>query len=593
MMPQNGEIYTYRAGRKIALTKEPDQFVVRALPGEIQREIGIPDATQVSASSSRVVTDREELEPLMTQARHLAPTHHVYRVADTQKEFLVTDRIIVSFHEPLPSEEVGAFAGRYGLFVLESYSDRDYLFQLTDQTGMNPVKLVVKLTEQEPLVASAEHDLNYVMNKYQELVPSDPSYLKQWHLHSRSGEPAFDPRATSRCEEAWQLLGHHGSPDIVVGVTDDGCRLDHPDFDSPDKFAGWGYFRGPRLYTNKDVDADPASMYEAGSDHGTSCAGVIGAEADALLTVGAAPGCRLLPIKWESSGPSLFISDSKLLRALNYVQDKVDILSNSWGGVPVTLWPEVVIRRIRELALTGGRRGRGILFLWAAGNENCPIHHTADQDVPYTSGVSFRPDGSLVWVGVEKTRVFSNNLVGIPGVMHVAALASTAQRSHYSNYGTGISVCAPTNNVHEYYRVPVQGLGITTTEGQGVTDRFGGTSSATPLAAGIAALVLSANPALSALELASLLKRTASKELNLEGYPKTPPASFDPDPSWDVSPIAPFDKGDFQDIGDPDGTWSPWFGHGKTDARAAVEEALKIRESVPGSGGLDEERLRA
>src|SRR5262249_25297665 len=30
----------------------------------------------------------------------------------------------------------------------------------------------------------------------------------------------------------------------------------------------------------------------------------------------------------------------------------------------------------------------------------------------------------------------------------------------------------------------------------------------------------------------------------------------------------------FQNINEPDGTWSPWFGHGKVDAAAAVTEAL-------------------
>ena len=42
-----------------------------------------------------------------------------------------------------------------------------------------------------------------------------------------------------------------------------------------------------------------------------------------------------------------------------------------------------------------------------------------------------------------------------------AALASTAQRSHYSNYGPSISLCAPTSNSHTYARVSVKGLGIT------------------------------------------------------------------------------------------------------------------------------------
>jgi subtilisin-like proprotein convertase family protein len=93
--------------------------------------------------------------------------------------------------------------------------------------------------------------------------------------------------------------------------------------------------------------------------------------------------------------------------------------------------------------------------------------------------------------------------------------------------------------------------------------------------AGIAALVISANPQLSALEVAATLQRSASKDLDLTGYPRTPPASYDQNPTWDVSPIAPFGQGDFGDIGSSDGTWSPWFGHGKVDALEAVRAALE------------------
>ena len=56
-----------------------------------------------------------------------------------------------------------------------------------------------------------------------------------------------------------------------------------------------------------------------------------------------------------------------------------------------------------------------------------------------------------------RTRRFVNNMVDVPGLMHVAALASTAQRSHYSNYGTGIEICAPSSNSHAYFRMQVAG----------------------------------------------------------------------------------------------------------------------------------------
>lgn len=579
-MSHSAETYTYRAGKKVKLKKEPDQFVVRALPEQVGDALNVTDAEQMSSQSSRVTVRTTELEEMMSRARHLAPTHHAYQVAATSEPFLITDRIFVTFHDPLPAEQVAEFAGRYGLIQLEQYSERDYLFQLTDQTGMNPVKLVVKLIEDEPLVEMADHDLNYRATTSQEFTtPADPSYPQQWHLHTHLAHADFDARSSTRCEEAWQILGGLGSAEVVVGVTDDGCKLDHSDFDSPGKFAAWGYFRGRQLITHADIEADPQQMYKSGANHGTSCAGVIAGEVDAALTVGAAPGCRLLPIQWESQGPSLFISDSKLLTALDFMADKVDVISNSWGVVPTNVRIAILVNRITSLAQTGGRRGRGIVFLWAAGNENCPINYTASVQVPYTNGIRQRLDGSLAWIGVETTDAFANNLADVPGVMHVAALASTAQRSHYSNYGPGVTLCAPSSNVHTYHRMAVRGLGITTTTGSGggVTGFFGGTSSATPLVAGIAALVISANPELPALEVISVLKRTASKALNMDGYARTPSASFDPDTSWDVSPVAPFDAGDFQASGDPDGTWSPWFGHGRVDAPAAVTEAIRLR----------------
>ena len=407
---------------------------------------------------------------------------------------------------------------------------------------MNPVKLVVKLTEDEPLVTRADHDLNVQAQKYALEIPDDPQYLLQWHLHQRLENSPVDPRSSSRCEEAWQLLDSFGDNDVVVGVTDDGCKLDHPDFDGDDKFAGWGYLRGTRLVNDRDVDAEPAEMYKPGANHGTSCAGVIAGEADGVLTVGAAPGCRLFPVQWESQGPSLFISDSKFLTVLNYLADRVDVISNSWGVTPVSEWVPLVTDKIAELAEVGGRRGSGIVFLFAAGNENCPINYESDVDIPYTPGWS---PSFTEWVGVRTARTFRNNLVGIPGVMHVAALASNAQRSHYSNYGPGIMLTAPTSNSHSYFRMQVPGLGITTTTGDDseYTQRFGGTSSATPLVAGIAALVISANPALSGYQVADLLRETASKDLNLAGYERTPPANYDSDTSWDVSPVPPFDQG--------------------------------------------------
>jgi len=573
-MSKSNKVYTYRGGKKIDLEKSPDQMVVRALPEDLDDD-RIIKSEQVSSASTRLTISSDQLESAMVRSRERAPTHHAYYEVESGNELLTSDRVIVTFYDELSDQQIDEFAARYALVIKEKYSSRDYLFQLTNHTGTNPVKLVVRLTEDDALVEYAELDLNQRMHVYNVATPIDPEYIQQWHLHTNFNDSDYDPRSSSLCEDAWNLLGHYGNEEVVVAVTDDGCKLDHVDFDSDTKFSDWGYLRGSRLIKSSDIDADADEMYLPGANHGTSCCGVIGGEVDARLTVGAAPGCQLLPIQWQSSGPSLFISDSKLLTVLNFIADKADVMSNSWGGVPTSLWSLQVINRIKDLAENGGRRGKGIVFLWAAGNENCLINHTADQDVPYDHGVE-EQGGSLIWVGVNTARRFRNNLVGIPGLMHIAALASTAKRSHYSNYGPGISLCAPTSNSHAYYRMIVKGLGVTTTTGSagGVTESFGGTSSATPLVAGISALTISANANLTALEVVEILKQTAAKDLNLDGYPRTAPASFDNNTSWDVSPIAPFNNGEFIDNGDAEGSWSPWFGHGRVNAEAAVAEAL-------------------
>ena len=586
-MSESNKTYTYRAGKKIELEKSSDQIVVRALPEQVD-DAAVVSSEQVSSASTRINVSNENLEALMDRSRVIAPTHHAYYDSETGSEFLVTDRIFITFAGTPTDQQIDEFSGKYGLVKKATYSDKDYLFQLTNHTGMNPLKLVVKLMEEEPLVEMADHDLNQRMSKYQFTVPIDPEYPKQWHLHTALNHPEYDPRSCSQCENSWGLLDNFGSEEVVVAVTDDGCRLDHFDFDSADKFASWGYFEGGRLVTHADIDAEPTSMYQAGANHGTACCGVIGAETDAVLTVGGAPGCRLLPIKWESNGPFLDIADSKLRAALDYIADKVDVMSNSWGSSPRSFWPPLVTNRINELSQTGGRRGKGIVFLWAAGNENCLINHIADQNVPYTNGWEQRTDGSWDWVDVRTTKVFSHNLVELPGVMHIAALASTAKRSHYSNYGPGISLTAPSSNSHEYSRLRLPGLGITTATGKavGVRNDFGGTSSATPLVAGIAALTISANPNLSAAEVISILKQTASKDLDFTDYPRTPPANYNPDTSWDVSPVPPFNSGHFVDNGDADGTWSPWFGHGRIDAQAAVAEAMN-RLQIPANSSFN------
>ncbi len=578
-------LYTYRNGKKVYLKKEPDQFVVRSSPEEVKSKIPARKMEKVSPHLTRVTVPKEQLDNLMEVMREETVAHHAYAEEDSEQEFLITDRIMVTFKNPLKQEILNQFIAKYALLPLTKYSENEYQFQLTDQTNMNPVKLVVQINETEKsIVESCEHDLNMRMKLSNVNVPSDAKYSIQWHLHNRLTNPSVDPRSSARCEEAWNLLNHYGSNEVVVAVSDDGCRVDHPDFDSPNKFANWGYMQGNSLITRDSVGANPNNMYQNGADHGTCCCGVVAAEVDGSLTVGAAPGVRLLPIKWESDDYGLYITDGRMMTVLSFIADKADIMSNSWGNSPKSNFNSTVVNKITQLAQNGGRRGKGIVFLMAAGNENCPIQYSGNLNIPYDGG----RDSNGNWIGVKTSKVFEHNLADIPGVMYIAALASNAQRSHYSNYGSGIALCAPTNNAHKYRRLTVTGLGILSASGEGqlFDPQFGGTSSATPLTAGIAALVVSANPNLTAMEVISVLQKTASKDLNMTVYSKTPSASYDLNPAWDISPVTPFDIGTFNNTSHPDGTWSGWFGFGKVNAEAAVAEALRLAGNVPVIGNV-------
>jgi subtilisin-like proprotein convertase family protein len=208
-----------------------------------------------------------------------------------------------------------------------------------------------------------------------------------------------------------------------------------------------------------------------------------------------------------------------------------------------------------QLARTGGRRGKGLIFCIAAGNNNCPV-----QDLDNTRTYRYRDQLGFI-------RSYSGPIdrwvAAHPDVVTVSACNSLKKRSAYSSWGGQISVCAPSDNWDDLGQVSAPGRGITTTDNEGFglssdftpgsrfTDRFGGTSSATPTVAGVCALVLSANGSLTALEVREVLRQTADKDLSL------------------LTDTPVNELGDFNDEG-----FSLWFGYGKVNAFHAVQEAM-------------------
>ncbi|HEY3589428.1 MAG TPA: S8 family serine peptidase [Buttiauxella sp.] len=388
-------------------------------------------------------------------------------------------------------------------------------------------------------------------------------YQHQWHLHGcdENGLPNF---CSIHAEKAWHVLGHYGDNQVTIGFADDGCLLSA--IDSRDgKFASAAFLENGRLISG-ETESVKERMFIPGYRHGTALAGLMAAPLSSLMPVGVAPGCRLLPVRWEFN-KGFHITQDGFRRILSFLSDKIDVFVNTWARLPSMIMDDETLRMIQMLSRTGGRRGRGILFVWAAGNSGCPIHHTSDESVVWDGYVN--SEGHLH--DIKKAYQFTHSLIGNKNVLLVGAVNCHGQRAHYSCYGTGLSVCAPSNNRHCFGANLYLDKGLTTcsADESGFTHNFKGTSGAAALVGGVAALVISANPGLDATQVSTIIKNSASKSLNLCPYPVTSFTSAGtPSVVIEDAPVFPFHNGNFDVTG-----WSPWFGYGLVNAEVAVKKA--------------------
>ncbi|MBX2876456.1 MAG: S8 family serine peptidase, partial [Saprospiraceae bacterium] len=267
--------------------------------------------------------------------------------------------------------------------------------------------------------------------------------------------------------------------------------------------------------------------------------------------VGAAPGCAFMPIRFD-----LRADDNLMFEIFEYAGRRAHIMSNSWGPVPVFApLSSLQYEQIIDLVEKGGPDGKGCTILFAAGNYNAPL---LDMD---NTNFEWRHPSQ----GIRVTRgAILNGYAAHPHVISVSASTSLNRKAAYSNWGKEINFCAPSNNFHPINpqaRMAGRGIWTTDNEESGLgftidsryTGRFGGTSSATPLAAGVAGLLKSANPALSATEILQILETTADKiEDSI------------PDP------VLGQRKGSYDANGH-----SEWFGFGKINAEKAVKAAIE------------------
>jgi len=541
--------YTWRGGNKILLEKMEDRFTV--MPSDSRQLERVRAATEARAVEPvtnqvfRIETTSTERDGMMERLRSpnfRAVVHHAYRPTGSDGTiYYVTDRILVSFKRQVKSTDIDAILTRYALRLLKAYTFRHntFLVQVTDSSGANPIKIANRLAE-EPEVRTAEPNM---VNRFRPMyLPPDPLFVHQWHLHAEDG-PQVLAAASVNAPAAWDIT--RGDRNIVVAVIDDGFDLSHPDFAGPNKIVH------PKDYVDGDAQPFPDSQNQ--DYHGTPTAGVAVAESNGIGVVGIAHNCAFMPVRFP-----LAADDDFLIDLFTEVGSKADVISCSWGPPPVYAPLQTDFHYLLEqLAAKGGPRGKGCVICFAAGNFNAPI-----ADMANPAGFAWLDAGN----GIHRATVgpILNGLAAHPDVVAVAASTSLNKHAAYSNWGPEIKICAPSNNFHPLLPgVFVPGRGIWTTDNEALgldfqpgsryTGGFGGTSSATPLVAGVAALVLSANPDLTAHEVRSILENTADKITDS-----------------DLDIISNVNRGQYDSSGHCD-----WFGFGKVNAEAAVAEAQR------------------
>ncbi|MFT3880109.1 MAG: Ig-like domain-containing protein [Gemmatales bacterium] len=320
-----------------------------------------------------------------------------------------------------------------------------------------------------PLLARQQHT---------RLVPNDPEFTNQWHLRN-TGQGGGTLGIDANVVTAWNNYLGTG---VQIGVVDTGVTVAHPDLQpnvwvNPGEIAGNGIDDdGNGLIDDvngwdwNDSDNDPTPQFD---DHGTSVAGVAAARGNNGIGVsGVAPGAQIIGERLIEGGTT----DDLEAMALSYQRDITDIYTNSWGPSDdgVTLeGPGPLLLAAFANNYANGRGGLGNIYTWAGGN-----------------GGDF--DNSN-YDGYANSRF----------VIGVAAVDNTGVRSFYSERGANILVAAPSDGGT---------LGITTTAGTstpGYTADFGGTSSATPVVAGVIALMLEARPDLTARDVQYILVNTS------------------------------------------------------------------------------------
>jgi subtilisin family serine protease len=460
---------------------------------------------------SRPATEiSNELQEIVEAEDNIEFASIAYRQGQNNPDLMFTTKELVArFKDNISRQEIENLLSKYNISIIkqEKWAPNLFRLQAPAADGPNgPVALGNILMESglcEYAKASFIRTRHIRTVTTEEKETEDNYYRDQWHLE------------VTKTFDAWNIS--KGDSNIKICIADTGVEYAHREFIGKIVHG----------YDFEDDIADGNPKNDLDEDHGTACAGV--ATAAGIKAAGAAPKCSLIAIRTPFR-----LGDADEAAMFFWAADKgADIISCSWGPVdglgsidPIP--PET--KDALKYCVTKGRNGKGCCIFWAAGNGNENVEDDGYASCEYVMAIAAstnpKSDGSEA-------------------------------RSGYSDKGKTLLVCAPSNggskSILTTDRIGSLGYNPRVSNkpdlGGEYTNTFGGTSSATPLVAGIVGLMLSINSELTVDQVKDILRRTAVKIGDQSTYKTDATTGL---------------------------THSELYGYGRINALAAVQEAQKL-----------------
>lgn len=373
---------------------------------------------------------------------------------------VVLPELIVGFAENVDGQTAQALLDQVGAgeVIARHWSGMNNVYRLrsAERNGFDVLAAANRLAESDQVLFA---EPNMLFTGRGGLIPSDPLFSLSWGLHN-TGQSNGGVDIDMDGPEAWDIT--LGNPSQVVVVIDTGVDPLHPDlnlipgYDATDDGPG---------------DGSPFNIYD---NHGTPVAGCVSGKINNWTgSLGIAPNCK--------------VGSARTFRTVTSQGEWVT--QSSWT-VDALGWAESIGTRITN-------------------NSNAYDFATAAIGTKYAQT---RANGMIHFASVHNDgeEIITYPAL-LPSVNAVAAVDRFGQRPWFGNFGPGVDFSAPGEEILSTDRSGLNGY---------VTNDYligSGTSFASPYAAGIAALILSRNPALSAQTVERILNDSCM-DLGETGY---------------------------------------------------------------------------